>query len=245
MGPSMGRLVSSLDRRLYPDHSERGIHARFRNRILARLRPDSVLLDLGAGRGFRPAMDFRGCAARICGVDPDPCVLENRCLDEAKVLEGAAIPYPDATFDLVVSDNVLEHLDDPVAVFREVLRVLKPGGLFLAKTPNRWHYVPVLAAVTPETFHKFYNEKLGRKAEDTFPTRYRANSERAIKRIAGEAGLEVVEVEHFEGRPDYLRISAPTYLAGWLYERVVNASTLLRGVRLVLIIELRRPENPS
>ncbi|MCB8932160.1 MAG: class I SAM-dependent methyltransferase [Fimbriimonadaceae bacterium] len=241
----MGRLVSTLDRRLYPDHSERGIHAHFRNRILSRLTPDSVMLDLGAGRGFRPAMDFRGCAARICGVDLDPCVLENPCLDEAKLLDSPTFPYPDATFDVVVSDNVLEHLDDPVVVFREVARVLKPGGLFLAKTPNRWHYVPVLATLTPDAFHKFYNERLGRKAEDTYPTRYRANSARAVRRIAGEAGLEVVEVEHFEGRPDYLRISAPTYVAGWLYERVVNASTLLRGVRLVLIIELRRPENHS
>ena len=237
----MGKLVAKLDRPLYPHHSERGIHAHFRARILARLKPEHVLLDLGAGRGFRPAMDFRGLAARLCGGDPDPCVLENACLDEAKVLDGPTLPYPDDTFDIVVSDNVLEHLEDPAAVFAEVARVLKPGGRFLAKTPNKWHYVTLIAATTPAAFHRFYNERLGRRSEDTYPTLYRANSERDVRRLAKGAGLETVEIEHFEGRPDYLRTWAPAYVLGWAYERIVNAIAGLRMVRLVLIIELRKP----
>lgn len=241
----MGRLVAALDQRLYPHHSEKGIHQHFRKRILTLLQPDAVLLDLGAGRGFRPAMNFQGHAARICGVDPDPCVLENSQLDEGKVLDGPTLPYPDGTFDLVVSDNVLEHLEDPVQVFSEVARVLKPGGRFLSKTPNRWHYVAIIASATPDAFHRFYNQRLGRDAEDTYPTLYRANSARDVRRIAAASGLEVADIEHFEGRPDYLRISAPTYLAGWIYERLVNSTEVLKGLRVVLIAELRKPNSPQ
>jgi hypothetical protein len=50
-------------------------------------------------------MEFRGLAARFCGVDPDERVLENPYLDDARVGVGEAIPYEDATFDGVFSDS--------------------------------------------------------------------------------------------------------------------------------------------
>ena len=44
-----------------------------------------------------------------------------------------------------------------------------------------------------------------------------------------------------EGRPEYLRFSAPTYLLGWLYERLVNQMPGLWRLRVLLIAELRKP----
>ena len=81
-------------------------------------------------------MNFRGHARRLCGIDPDPRVAANPYLDEGQVGVGESIPYPDASFDVVFADNVLEHLPDPAAVFAAVTRVLRPGGVFLGKTPN-------------------------------------------------------------------------------------------------------------
>ena len=46
---------------------------------------------------------------------------------------------------------------------------------------------------------------------------------------------------HREGRPEYLRFSAPTYLLGWLYERLVNRMPGLWRLRVLLIAELRKP----
>jgi hypothetical protein len=49
-----------------------------------------------------------------------------------------ALPFPDASFDGVVLTEVLEHCKDPMTATREVLRVLKPGGLLLVTSPFFW-----------------------------------------------------------------------------------------------------------
>ena len=50
----------------------------------------------------------------------------------------------------------------------------------------------------------------------------------------------VVRVDLIEGRPEYLRFSAPTYLLGWLYERLVNRVPGLARLRVLLVVELRK-----
>jgi hypothetical protein len=134
-------------------------------------------------------MDFRGHAARIRGVDLDPRVVDNPMLDEGPVADAGGIPDPDATFDLVFADNVLEHRPDPLTVFREIARVLKPGGVFPFKTPNKTHYMPTIARLTPHRFHQFVNRIRGRAEADTFPTRYRANTYSAVQRLAAASGF--------------------------------------------------------
>lgn len=119
--------------------------------VLGRELPrNAVVLDLGCGYGASA-----GCLLRAgydaYGVD----VLEYWGKDEALcgsvvVPEGEEVtrrlslldpetdrlPYPDRFFDLIVSDQVLEHVFDPDATFREQLRVLKPGGLAIHRFPN-------------------------------------------------------------------------------------------------------------
>lgn len=237
----MSRITRWMDRTWYPDHGNNWDDVWFRERILERLQPGDEMLDLGAGAGIVEAMHFRGIAARVCGVDPNPRVVDNPHLDDARTGVGEKIPYPDESFDIVVSDNVLEHLPNPEDVFREVSRVLRPGGHFMAKTPNLHHYVATLARLTPHRFHQFYNALRGRAREDTFPTVYAANTPRAIRAHAAASGLEVLDVALIEGRPEYLRLSAPTYVLGWLYERLVNATPRLARFRVVLVATLRKP----
>lgn len=232
--------VTWMDRTFFPDHGKNWDDALLREWVLGRITHESEVLDLGAGAGIVSQMNFRGIAARVCGVDLDPRVEANPFLDEGRVGDGQSIPYPDASFDVVFSDNVLEHLERPVEVFLEVSRVLRPGGVFVFKTPNKWHYMPLISRCTPHVFHQWINRKRGRAEEDTFPTIYRANSPGDIRRLASESGFAVEQIDLVEGRPEYLRIHPITYLAGLAYERLVNGLPFLKGFRVVLMGALRK-----
>lgn len=240
----MGALTNWMDRTLYPRFGKNWDNQLFRERILTHIDQQSAIsiLDLGAGAGIIEQMNFKGIAGRICGIDPDPRVTTNPFLDEGKEAMGEKIPYPDASFDLVFSVNVLEHLEQPEKVFVEVHRVLKSGGVLLVKTPNKWHYMPLIASLTPHGFHQWFNQKRGRASDDTFPTRYRANSPAALARLARATGLEVVKADVIEGRPEYMRLFALTYLFGWLYEKAVNHVPGLGRFGILLIGELRKPK---
>lgn len=239
MPPS--KSVLALDERWYPGVRDNWDDELLREWIARRLTPKSLVLDLGAGAGIVQQMDFKNSAARVCGLDLDPRVTQNRFLHEAKIGTGETIPYADGKFDVVFADNVLEHLEHPARVFAEVCRVLKPGGYFLAKTPNRWHYMPVIARLTPHTFHRFYNRLRGRAQIDTFPTRYRANSFGQLRLLAESARLEVTAMAAVESRPEYLRLNRMTYWLGHLYERLVNSWRRLQWMRILLVVEMRKP----
>ncbi len=180
----MSRMVERLDRVLYPGHARNWDDGIFRERILSHLHAGADVLEVGAGAGIVPHMNFRGMARRVCGIDVDPRVRENPMLDEGRVSDAGRVPYPDCSFDLVFTDNVAEHLSDPLAVFGEVHRVLRPGGVFLIKTPNKTHYMPLIARLTPHRFHQFINKLRGRAEQDTFPTLYRANTASDIRKLA-------------------------------------------------------------
>lgn len=238
----MTSLVEKLDERFYPDAQRNWDDRLFRERILAQLNSESVLLDLGAGAGIVEAMNFRGIARRVAGIDLDPRVLQNPFLDEAAIGSADALPYLDNTFDVVIADNVFEHLPAPAAVMREIARVLRPGGRCLIKTPNAVHYMPVIARLTPHRFHAWYNRLRGRPAADTFPTLYRANTEKSLKKLAHESGLNLERIDHLEGRPEYLRLNAILYLLGIAYEKFVNFSGSFANFRILLIAEFGKPE---
>lgn len=235
--------VTTLDGRWYPSFEPNWDNRIFREFLLTRIDSTKSVLDYGAGRGHVEHMNFRGIAKFVAGIDPEAAVFENPFLDDAKVLElpEAIIPYPDGMFDIVFADNVMEHVQDPLQTFREVRRVLKPGGVFLAKTPNKWHYMPLIARCTPTWFHKAVNRRRGREVHDTFPTCYRCNSAGDVRRLAAMTGMQVRTVQRIEGRPEYLRFNALTYACGRLYERTVNALDALEPFRCVLVFEVARP----
>jgi len=233
--------ISALDRRFYPQYENNWDDELFRKRILQHITSTSTVLDLGAGRGRLRQMHFRGMCKAVYGLDLSPEIVKNPYLDVAKIGTGECIPWPPATFDVVFADNILEHLAAPERVFSEVSRVLKPNGVFLAKTPNRWHYIPLISRLTPTWFHRLGNKLRGRDELDTFPTFYRANSKSKLLQLAAEAHMIPI-IEQIEGRPEYLRMPAlyPLYPLGVLWERTVNRFPRLASLRVILIAQFTK-----
>jgi SAM-dependent methyltransferase len=228
--------IQELDHRYYPGYVDE--HARFDALIRTHLRPGLAVLDAGAGRGVMYPYDYAEIAGRVAGADTDPAVMENTNLTDAAVAELAHLPYDDGTFDLVFSKYVFEHLDSPRDVMRELRRVIKVGGHLLVHTPNRWHYVAMLATITPTRFHAWFNAKRGRVDADTFPTRYRANDRRTLERLGAATGFRVAEVMLLETKPDYLYFHPLAYRAGIAYERAVNRWSFLAPIRVQIIADL-------
>jgi SAM-dependent methyltransferase len=167
----------------------------FYGRVSSLVGPESCVVDLGAGRAAwtadpvphrRQLRNMRGQVGRLVGVDVDHAVLDNPSVDEAMVMpDPGTIPLPDASADAIVADYVLEHVEDAQRIAAEIQRVLRPGGWFCARTPNRRGMTGVVARLVPNGAHVGALRVLqpGKQAEDTFPTRYRMNDVATIRSL--------------------------------------------------------------
>jgi len=102
-----------------------------------------AVLDIGCGAGgIDIALVQRHAAAYVCGIDVEDTVLVHarQWVEKAglsnrigllKVAPGP-LPFPPASFDVVFSKDSIVHIPDKYALMRDVFRVLKPGGWFLA-----------------------------------------------------------------------------------------------------------------
>lgn len=118
--------------------------------------PGLRVLDLGCRTGALTQHYAEG--NEVVGVDVDHSALE-QAVDRlgietvwADVEEG--LPFDDASFDVLVAGELLEHLADPAAAVANVSRVLKPGGRFVGSVPNAFRLksrLRYLAGRHPET----------------------------------------------------------------------------------------------
>ncbi len=215
---------------LYRDHLED--YEVFRRTVVAECVPGCVALDVGAGRGAPPAINLRGRAGRVIGIDMTDDIRRNPNLDECHVGSVEHMPFlASGSIDLAFARYVAEHLERPVEALREIRRVLKPGGRFLFITPNRRHYVPAIASRLGTGLHKVVNSIRGRPAEDTFPTVYALNTPEEIATVASSAGFADCDVQLFETQPNYLTFHPLLFAAGVVYERAVNGLSALARVR--------------
>ncbi len=143
--------MDALDAFLRPECTRERLHDyRLRQDILETIRRDlasfeGTVLDVGCGLMPYKAMLLSppSRATKYVGLDlPDSALYGDTKPDAT--WDGTTIPFPDASFQSILCTEVLEHCEHPVALLREISRVLTPGGFLLATTPFFWplHEVP-------------------------------------------------------------------------------------------------------
>lgn len=141
----------------------RRVYVFFFRRVLKRyLHPKAEMLELGCGTSML-AVTLSPLAGKIIGLDISPASLElsrrNATNAGARNMEFVLgdckhLDFHD-TFDLVWSNGLLEHFEDPVAVAREHFKALKPGGAALIAVPYYYSYHKLWYAVSRPKILRF------------------------------------------------------------------------------------------
>jgi SAM-dependent methyltransferase len=104
---------------------------------------DAHILDYGCGAGRRVYELLDAGYSHATGYDVVDYLALRDPADRARFLIGpdGHVPVPDATFDFVFSDQVLEHVIDQPTAFQEMVRILKPGGISVHVIPAKWQLI--------------------------------------------------------------------------------------------------------
>ena len=213
----------------------------FEEEVDRRLRPGDTLLDAGCGRGAPVLVKYRGRAGKLIGVD---------VVDFHEGIAGVTLQkndlghmdVPAASVDIVMSRSVMEHVADPAAVYREVHRVLKPGGHFIFLTPNLYDYASLVARIVPNRFHPWIVARTeGRAEEDVFPICYKTNTQRSVRRWARQTGFDVLSLRYLGQYPGSFMFNGFLFLLATGYEKLISRFDALGFLRGWLLVSLRRP----
>jgi ubiquinone/menaquinone biosynthesis C-methylase UbiE len=122
---------------------ERRLRVVFEQLLSKVILKDKLLLDVGCGTGFfSSAAAERG--ARVVSLDLGKNLLvetRRKGIDLVVAADGARMPIPDSSFDVVISSECIEHTASPQDTVRELIRVLRRGGWLVITCPNaawRW-----------------------------------------------------------------------------------------------------------
>jgi ubiquinone/menaquinone biosynthesis C-methylase UbiE len=208
---------------------------RYQETIHSHVRAGDRVLDAGCGHYLEFSRELSS-DVQVVGIDLEEKLdTHNKRSPYAVRGDLEHLPFPSDYFNVVISRNVVEHLQDPVRVFREFHRVLKPGGKVIISTPNKWDYVSVIATLTPYRVHRRLVSKIFEVSEDdVFPTLYRANTLSALSGALRDAGFRENELHAVSHYPAYLMFSPVLFRLGVLYEKLTGLHSLrfLRGTLL-------------
>jgi 2-polyprenyl-3-methyl-5-hydroxy-6-metoxy-1,4-benzoquinol methylase len=156
--------------------------------LLAARQAGGTLADVGCGTGdlWRAT---RHQFARCVGFDairypdlPEDVAFERADLDRER------LPLPDGGADAAAAVEVIEHLENPRALFRELARITRPGGWVVVTTPNQLSGLSLLTLLIKGQYSAFQSTD--------YPAHRTALLEVDLRRIATESGLSEIEVAY-------------------------------------------------
>jgi 2-polyprenyl-3-methyl-5-hydroxy-6-metoxy-1,4-benzoquinol methylase len=192
------------------------------------------LLDVGCSSGaFLASAAAEGLGAE--GVEPSPEAAEGARRAGFKVFTGMLqeARFPEASFDALTLIEVLEHLREPLPLLAECRRILRPGGILLATTPNAASWT---ARAMGSRWEVFSLSAMGGHVSFFHPD--------SLKLLASRAGFELARLETRHVRlAEKGQFAKPVYLLAKLASGLLDSPSRLAGAGHDITVYLRKPHD--
>jgi len=208
--------------------SNNAIYAMVAQALSAR-RANGVIVDVGCGNG-RLQASLGESFTRYLGVDAVryddfPAAAEFCRAD----LDALPTPLPDGCADVIVAVETIEHLENPRALMRELVRLAKPGGWVVVTTPNQLSLLSLLTLALKHRFAAFQDVH--------YPAHITALLEVDLRRFAAECGLTEVGINYSgKGRIALTPYHYPQFLTR-LFPRALSDNVSLIGRKASLKVQ--------
>jgi ubiquinone/menaquinone biosynthesis C-methylase UbiE len=185
----------------------------------ARIRPDQRVLDVACGTGIlaREIASRIVAKGHVSGIDPNPGMIAvaGRIAPQIEWREGVAesLPFPDACFDVVVSQFGLMFFTDRHRALREMGRVLVPGGRLVVAVFDVVDSMPAYASEVA-----LLERTAGRQAADALRAPFVLGERKELAALFSQAGFAPVEIDTHAGTARFpsIRTMVEADLRGWL-----------------------------
>ena len=248
--PELRRLLRKvywkLERLIDPSPAD--AHRFYSEVVRGKIQPNSAWLDVGCGHDiFVPwvpsAADLVKKCKLVVGIDYDLDSLRNhQSIQNRVVADLVNLPCRDESFDHVTANMVMEHVADPVSALTSIVRLLKPGGIFIFHTPNYWNYWTFLPTLVPQKLKNKLIEFVEERTEDdVFPTFYRLNTVSSVTEAAQKAGFAVREVHKISASSSGAILVLGPFIVLHLLFRRLTRWKLLENFRDNFVVVLEKP----
>lgn len=212
-----------LVQKLIPDYTDPGY---VYDDLLHQYAPLSkTWIDAGCGDNsdILQMPEYRGLAV---GFD-----LEDRKQEKYLRADVYRIPFKEVSVDFISSRWVAEHLETPEKALKELQRALKPGGRFILRTTNRWHYISLFSRFAPMPF------KRSLSPAPVFPTFFRLNDRIAIQRyFSATSGWRMEKIHYIEN----LQYGNHLGFIFSLFYHLITTGLKLDRLKTTIILELTK-----
>jgi len=163
----------------------------------AKNRIQGIVLENGCGVGMY-VEKLAGLGARVIGLEYDLERAAEAHINSKEIFNAAGefIPLPSSTFDLILSHEVIEHVQDDRSAIAEMIRVLKVGGRAVIFCPNRWYPFETHGIYWKDKYYfgnKFFVNYLPRFLRDKLAPHVKVYSRADLQKLFDGLNVKFIE----------------------------------------------------